>query len=161
MASNGKNVIISGISVAAIIVAFIAIAISLQNTSPTNNQNMLQTNNNPQHYIGEKKEFWLFDSNIPDFNETKMGMPHDVYNMPVMNVFKGDKVIIHFFNIEELGGDDHSFTIFDKPYHVDVVVHPGENKTITLDTNMTGIFTYYCTFHQPTMRGQLIVQPTP
>ena len=161
MASNEKNVIIAGISVAAIIVALIAITISLQNTSSTNNQNMLQTNNNQQHYTGEKREFWLFDSNIPDFNETKMGMPHDVYSMQVMNVFKGDKVIIHFFNIEELGGDDHSFTIFDKPYNIDVVVHPGENKTITLDTNMTGIFTYYCTFHQPTMRGQLIVQSPP
>lgn len=161
MADNAKNVIIAGISVAAIIVGLIAITISLQNTSSTNNQNMLQTNNNQQHYIGEKKEFWLFDSNIPDFNETKMGMPHDVYSIPIMNVFKGDKVIIHFFNIEEPGSDDHSFTIFDKPYNVNVVVHPGENKTITLDTNMTGIFTYYCTFHQPTMRGQLIVQTPP
>ena len=161
MAGNTKNVIIVGISVAAVILALMAITISLQNISSTSNQSTTQTSNNQPPYTGVKREFWLFDSNIPDFNETKMGMPHDVYNIPVMNVFKGDKVIIHFFNIEEPGADDHSFTIFDKPYNIDVVVHPGENKTITLDTNMTGIFTYYCTFHYPTMRGQLIVQSPP
>lgn len=153
MASNTKYVIITGISVAAIIVAMISITISLQNIS--------QTSNNQQHYTVEKREFWLFDSDIPNFNETQMGMPHDVYSMPVMTVFKGDKVIIHFFNIEQPGGDDHSFTIFNKPYNIDVVLHPGENKTMTLDANTTGIFTYYCTFHQPTMRGQLIVQSPP
>ncbi|MDE1767255.1 MAG: hypothetical protein KGI27_13440 [Thaumarchaeota archaeon] len=51
--------------------------------------------------------------------------------------------------------------MFDKPYDINVVLHPGENKTITFDANVTGIFTYYCTFHYPTMRGQLIVQPPP
>ncbi len=130
-------------------------------TSQVNNENTLKTSNNQQHYTGEKREFWLFDSEIPGFNETQMGMPGDVYNMPVMAVFKGDKVIIHFLNIEQPSGDNHSFTIFDKPYNINVVLRPGQNTTITLDANTTGIFTYYCTFHQPTMRGQLIVQPPP
>jgi plastocyanin len=80
--------------------------------------------------------------------------------MPVMAVFKGDKVVIHFFNIEEPGADNHSFTIY-KPYNIDVVVHPRENKTITFVANTTGTFTYLCTFHQPTMMGQLIVLPHP
>ena len=161
MTNNTKNIIILGISIAAIIVALMAITFSLQNMLQTSNQNTLQTNNNQQHYTGEKREFWVFDTDIPDFNETQMGMPHDVYSMSAMNVFKGDKVVIHFFNIEQPSGDNHSFTIFDKPYNINVVLNPGENKTITLDANITGIFTYYCTFHQPTMRGQLIVQPPP
>jgi plastocyanin len=161
MSSNTKTIVTLAIAVAAIIIALIAITIPLLSASQPNNQNTLQTNNNQQHYTGEKKEFWMFDSEIPGLNETQMGMPHDVYSMTTMNVYKGDKVIIHFFNIEEPGGDNHSFTIFDKPYNINVVVHPGENKTITLDANTTGIFTYYCTFHQPTMRGQLIVQPPP
>ncbi len=55
----------------------------------------------------------------------------------------------------------HAIQSIDKPYNINVVLHPGENQTITLDANTTGIFTYYCTFHQPTMRGQLIVQPPP
>ena len=161
MTDNTKNSIILGICIVAIIIAMIAIAISLQNTLQTSNQNTLQISNNQKHYTGEKKEFWLFDSDIPGFNETQMGMPDDVYSMPIMAVFKGDQVIIHFFNIEEFGGDNHSFTIIDKPYNINVVLNPGENKTITLDANTTGIFTYYCTFHQPTMRGQLIVQSPP
>jgi len=160
MSSNARTVITLGISVAAIAIALIAITMSITTTSQANNQNTIQTSN-IQHYTGEKREFWLFDSEIPGFNETQMGMPHDVYSMPVMAVFKDDTVIIHFFNIEQPGGDDHSFTIFDKPYNINVVLHPGENKTMTLDANATGIFTYYCTFHYPTMRGQLIVQPPP
>jgi plastocyanin len=158
--SMTENTKILGISIVAIIIALVAITISLQNTLQTNNQNTLQTSNT-QHYTGEKREFWLSDSEIPGFNETEMGMPHDIYSMPVMAVFKGDKLTIHFYNIEQPGGDDHSFTIFNKPYDVNVVVHPGENQTITLDANTTGVFTYYCTFHQPTMRGQLIVQSPP
>lgn len=161
MPSNTTTVITLGIAVAAVAIALIAITMPILTTSQANNQNTLQPNNNQQHYTGEKKEFWLFDSEIPGLNETQMGMPHDVYSMSTMAVFKGDKVIIHFFNIEEPGGDNHSFTIFDKPYNINVVVHPGENKTLTLDANTTGIFIYYCTFHQPTMRGQLIVQPPP
>jgi plastocyanin len=126
-------------------------------TSHTNNQNTLQQNNTTQQYVGKKKEFYLFDSEIPGFNETEMGMPHDIYSMPVMAVFKGDTVVIHFFNIEEPGGDDHSFTIY-KPYNIDVIVHPRENKTITFVANTTGTFSYIYTFHQPTMRDHLIVQ---
>jgi plastocyanin len=161
MTDNTKNTIILGISIAAIIIALIAITTSLQNTLQPSNQNTLQTSKNQQNYTGEKREFWLFDSEIPGFNETQMGMPHDIYSMPVMAVFKGDKLTIHFFNLEQRGGDNHSFTIFEKPYDINVVLHPGENKTITMDANTTGVFTYYCTFHYPTMRGQLIVQPPP
>ncbi|MFZ0843712.1 MAG: cupredoxin domain-containing protein [Nitrosotalea sp.] len=69
-------------------------------------------------------------------------------------------MVIHFFNTEEPGGDNHSFTIY-KPYNIDVILHPGENKTIIFYANTTGIFNYICTFHQPTMTGQLIVQPPP
>lgn len=152
MAVDTKNAIMVGISVAAIIIALIAIAMPLINSSQPNNQ---------QRYSGHTREFWLFNSDIPDFNETKMGMPHDVYSMPTIAVFKDDTVVIHFFNTEEIGGDNHSFTIFDKPYNINVVVTPSENRTITFDANATGTFSYYCTFHQPTMRGQLIVQPPP
>ncbi len=163
LASNTITVLILGISIAAIAIAIalFAVTIPLLATSHANNQNALQQNSPQQQYVGKKKEFYLFDSEIPGFNETEMGMPHDIYSMPVIAVFKGDKVVIHFFNIEEPGGDDHSFTIYDKPYNVDVIVHPRENKTITFDANTTGTFAYICTFHQPTMRGQLIVQPPP
>jgi plastocyanin len=151
MTDNTKNTIIISMSVVAIIIALIAITIPVLNTSQVNNQ----------HYSGEAREFWLFNSNIPDFNETAMGMPHDIYSMPIMSVFKGDLVIIHFFNTEKTSGDHHSFTIKDEPYNINVELGPGQNKTITFDADTTGIFSYYCIFHQPTMRGQLIVHPPP
>lgn len=163
MVSN-TTIIILGTSVAAIVIAItlFAIAVPILITPHVNNPNTLQQNNTQQQYAGVKKEFYLFDSEIPGFNETEMGMPHDIFSMPVMAVYKNDKVVIHFFNIEEPGGDDHSFTIYDKPYNnINVVVHPRENKTITFVANTTGTFTYFCTFHQPTMRGLLIVQPPP
>jgi plastocyanin len=158
--SSNTTIITLGIAIAAIAIALIAVTMSITTTSQATNQNTIQTSN-IQHYTGEKREFWLSDSEIPGFNETQMGMPKDIYSMPVMAVFKGDKMVIHFFNIEQPGGDNHSFTIFDKPYNINVVLHPGENTTLTMDANTTGVFTYYCTFHYPTMRGQLIVQPPP
>jgi plastocyanin len=161
LASNNTTVIILGISIAAIAIslALFAITIPILTTQHESNQNTIQQNST-QPYAGVKKEFYLFDSEIPGFNETEMGMPHDTFSMPTMAVFKGDKVVIHFFNIEEPGGDSHSFTIY-QPYNIDVVVHPRENKTITFVANTTGTFAYLCTFHQPTMRGQLMVLPHP
>jgi nitrous oxide reductase len=163
LATNRTTVIILGISVItiAIAIALFTMSIPILTTQHVNNQNTLQQNNTQKQYTGVKKEFYLFDSDIPGFNETEMGMPHDTFSMPVIAVFKNDKVVIHFYNIEEPGGDPHSFTIYDKPYNIDVIVHPRENKTITFVANTTGIFTYICTFHQPTMRGLLIVQPPP
>lgn len=159
MSTNAKTAIILGISVAAIAISIIAILISTQNVSQANTRSTLQAV--ASHYQDKKREFWLFDSDIPTLNETQMGMPHDIYSMSTISVYQGDQVVIHFFNVEQPEGDNHSFTIFDKPYNINVVVTPGQNKTITFDANTTGIFTYYCTFHQPTMRGQLLVQPPP
>ncbi|HJU13420.1 MAG TPA: cupredoxin domain-containing protein [Candidatus Nitrosotalea sp.] len=158
MSESAKYNILLGVSIASIVIASAAIVFSLQNMQATN-QNLIQANG--QHYVGEKREFWLFNTELPDFNETKMGMPHDIYSMPVIAVFKGDKVVIHFFNTEEPGGDNHSFTIFDRPYGINAAISPGKNTTITFDANTTGIFSYYCTFHPPTMKGQLIVQQPP
>ncbi len=104
----------------------------------------------------QKKEFWLFTSEI-NFNETKMGMPHDVFSQSSITVNEGDNVIIHFFNTEPDGGDKHSFTMYGNPYDLNVILNPGENKTISFNATKVGAFPYECTFHQPTMRGQLVV----
>lgn len=147
MNEHTKIVIIASISVMAIVLALLAIVIPVKNMQE----------NDLTAYTGVKREFWLFNSDIPEFNDTKLGMPHDVFSMPVISALKGDTIVIHFFNTEDAGGDHHSFTILDKPYAINVELSPGENKTITFDAKTTGVFTYYCTFHQPTMRGQLIV----
>ena len=137
----------TAISIAAIILSSIAVVMLLMNTKSES-----QTT-----YSGQTKEFWIFTSDLPEFNETKMGMPHDVFSASTITVTKGDTVIIHFYNTENIGADSHTFTI-DKPYSINVVLQPGQNKTITFNANTSGIFDYICTFHQPTMRGQLIVE---
>jgi plastocyanin len=145
MKENTKIVSILGISIAAISIASISIMTSYSASS-----------GEQSHYIGVTREFWLFNSGIPDFNETKMNMPHDIFSMQTIHVMKGDTVLIHFFNLEEAGGDTHNFVI-GEPYNISVIVYPGENKTFSFNATTAGIFTYICTFHQPTMRGQLIV----
>ncbi|MGI0074232.1 MAG: hypothetical protein ACREA3_10525 [Nitrosotalea sp.] len=55
MTDNTKNTIILGISVGAIVIALIAITMPLLNTPQVNNQ----------HYSGQTREFWLFNSYIP------------------------------------------------------------------------------------------------
>ncbi len=145
MKENIKIVIILGISIAAVSITSISIMTSY-----------VASSEEPSHYIGVTREFWLFNSDIPDFNETKMNMPHDVFSMQTIHIMKGDRGLIHFFNMEEAGGDTHNFVI-GKPYGINVLVYPGENKTFSFNATTAGIFTYECTFHQPTMRGQLIV----
>ena len=147
MNDTAKITIIGCISVAAIVIAILAITLPVK-TMQENQQ---------AAYTGVKREYWLFNSDVPDFNETMTGMPHDAFSTPVISALKGDTIVIHFFNTEEPTGDHHSFTILDKPYNMNVELSPGENKTITFIANTAGVFTYYCTFHQPTMRGQLIV----
>ncbi len=142
-----KITITACISIAAIVIAVIAITMPVKNMQE----------NEQTDYTGIKREYWLFNSEVPLFNETTTGMPHDAFSMPVISALKGDTIVIHFFNTEEPSGDHHSFTILDKPYNMNVEVSPGENKTITFVATAAGVFTYYCTFHQPTMRGQLIV----
>ncbi|TSA17721.1 MAG: nitrous-oxide reductase [Nitrosopumilales archaeon] len=148
MNDTTKITIIACISIAAIIIAVIAITIPMKNIQE----------NEQTAYTDVKREYWLFNSDVPEFNETKTGMPHDAFSMPVISALKGDTIVIHFFNTEEPSGDHHSFTILDKPYNINVELSPEENKTITFVATTAGVFTYYCTFHQPTMRGQLIVE---
>ena len=141
--------IVIAIAISAVAIALAALIIPYQSHAQSN-----------FHYTGVKREYWLFNSNIPGFNETKMAMPRDVYSMPTIAVNKGDTVVIHFFNTESEGADNHSFTISDNPYNINVILSPGENKTITFNANTAGIFPFICTFHQPTMKGQFIVEPT-
>jgi plastocyanin len=98
--------------------------------------------------------FDLFNSHIPDANETKLGIPSDLFAPSSITVNKGDIVTVHFYNTEE--GEPHTFTIA-APYNIDKNVSPGQNATIVFKADHDGIFRYYCKYHLPTMVGQLIV----
>jgi len=76
-----------------------------------------------------------------------------------VEVKQGDTVTIALTNIEQTTDELHGFGLLD--YNINVVVDPGETKTVTLKVDKAGVFPYYCTnfcsaLHQE-MQGYLIV----
>jgi nitrous-oxide reductase len=78
-----------------------------------------------------------------------------------INVNQGDHVVIYVTNIEQTTDELHGFGLLE--YNINVVVDPGETKTIDFVADKPGVFAYYCTnfcsaLHQE-MQGYLIVNP--
>jgi nitrous-oxide reductase len=79
----------------------------------------------------------------------------------VLEVNAGDEVTIHLTNVEQTTDMIHGLGITEHDYNV--VVDPGETKTVTFTTRKTGVFPFYCTnfcsaLHQE-MQGYLAVRP--
>jgi nitrous-oxide reductase len=73
---------------------------------------------------------------------------------------EGDEVTIALTNIEQTTDELHGLGILD--YNINIVVDPGETKTVTFKAKKKGVFPYYCTnfcsaLHQE-MQGYLIVR---
>lgn len=112
------------------------------------------------HYspAAHTREFYLFTT-IVEFNETKFGIPHDIFSAKAIEVNQGDNVIIHFVNTEEISsGEHHTFTL--PAYNIDVDLGPSQKQDIKFTATQAGIFDFVCKFHLPTMQGELIVLPT-
>jgi plastocyanin len=141
-------------------------------TSTTTNQTMTPATNN--------KTFYLFNTELEGLDEATAGIPHYIYSLPVIVANRGDSVTVNLFNIaeteeeatEEEGTVEeeeeeeateeegrHSFTINTPPYSVDIDTAAGEPGNATFTADEEGIFEYYCKYHPPTMRGQLVVLP--
>ncbi len=78
-----------------------------------------------------------------------------------VEVKQGDTVTFALTNIEQTTDEIHGFGLLD--WNTNVVVDPGETKTVTLKIDRPGVFPYYCTnfcsaLHQE-MQGYLIVKP--
>jgi nitrous-oxide reductase len=78
-----------------------------------------------------------------------------------IEVEQGDTVKVALTNIEQTTDELHGFGLLD--YNINVVVDPGETKTVTFKADKPGVFPYYCTnfcsaLHQE-MQGYLIVKP--
>ena len=72
----------------------------------------------------------------------------------------GDEVTVAITNIEQTTDELHGFGLLD--YNINVVVDPGETKTVTFKADKKGVFPYYCTnfcsaLHQE-MQGYMIVR---
>jgi nitrous-oxide reductase len=73
---------------------------------------------------------------------------------------EGDQVTIAVTNIEQTTDELHGFGLLD--YNINVVVDPGETKTVSFTAKKRGVFPYYCTnfcsaLHQE-MQGYMIVR---
>jgi nitrous-oxide reductase len=78
----------------------------------------------------------------------------------VIEVEQGDTVKVALTNIEQTTDELHGFGLLD--YNINIVVDPGETKTVTFKADKPGVFPYYCTnfcsaLHQE-MQGYLIVK---
>ncbi len=78
----------------------------------------------------------------------------------VIRVNRGDKVIIHVTNIEQTRDELHGFAINN--YDINLVIDPGETKTVTFTADESGVYAFYCTnfcsaLHQE-MQGYFLVK---
>ncbi len=79
----------------------------------------------------------------------------------VIEVNQGDTLKVAITNIEQTTDELHGFGLLD--YNINLVLDPGETKTVTFKADKPGVFPYYCTnfcsaLHQE-MQGYLIVKP--
>jgi len=77
-----------------------------------------------------------------------------------IEVNRGDTVTIYLTNIEQTTDELHGIGLNE--HNINVVVDPGETKTIRFVANKTGVFPFYCTnfcsaLHQE-MQGYLLVK---
>ena len=75
-------------------------------------------------------------------------------------VNEGDDVTVAITNIEQTTDELHGFGLLD--YNINIVVDPGETKTVSFKAKKKGVYPFYCTnfcsaLHQE-MQGYLIVR---
>ena len=107
--------------------------------------------------LGEKT-FYIFTSEVDNVDENKLKIAGDSFSIHTLVVNKGDKVTIHFYNVDDNKSVRHNFIIGD-PYKVNIDLGFGQNRNETFTADKTGVFTYYCSYHLPVMTGQLVVLP--
>jgi plastocyanin len=104
---------------------------------------------------GPTRTFYLFNAELEQVDETKLGFSGDIYSLQTMVVNKGDTVKVNFFNTEPEADEKHSFTL--PAFNVNKVLEGGQSASITFTADQAGLFQYRCTFHQPEMSGELVV----
>jgi nitrous oxide reductase len=105
-----------------------------------------------------EKNFYIFTSEVENVDEQKLKVAGDSFSVHTLVVNKGDKVTVHFYNVDDVKTERHSFTIGD-PYKVDIDLGFAEDGQATFKADHEGVFTYYCKYHLPVMTGQLVVLP--
>ena len=105
-----------------------------------------------------EKTFYIFTSEVQNVDGNKLKVAGDSFSVHTLVVNKGDKVTVHFYNVDDVKTERHSFTIGD-PYKVDIDLGFAQNGNATFTADQSGLFPYYCKYHLPVMTGQLLVLP--
>jgi heme/copper-type cytochrome/quinol oxidase subunit 2 len=102
----------------------------------------------------QTREFYLLSTEW-NMDAIPAGLNHYGFTPTQIAVNQGDTVLIHFYNTH--GDTHHTFTL--PAYNLNVDVAPNQNKTFSFIATQPGVFIFTCSFHAPTMRGELIVSP--
>lgn len=122
------------------------------------NANMSSGDKIPSLSTPGEKAFYVFTSEIEGVDEGKLKVAGDAFSVNTLVANKGDKVTVHFYNVDPVKEERHSFTVGD-PYAVNIDVGFAESGNATFTADNVGIFPFYCKYHLPVMEGQLVVLP--
>jgi len=143
------------ISIIALMISLVAIVVA---SSPfTNNTISNENYEEDKKYVPQTREIWLFSQVDEHIDEDKFEIPPDQFSLDSIVVKKGDNVKIHFYNLEPVETQEHHTFTITTPYDIDHDINAGEETSIDFTATENGVFDYFCKYHQPTMRGQLIV----
>ena len=141
-----------GISVAAIAIALVAISVASYSLT-----NIATFEDDDENYVPQTREIWLFSQVDEHIEEDKFGIPPDQFSHDSIVAKKGDNVKIHFYNLEPVESQEHHTFTIASPYGINYDINAGEGTTIDFIATESGVFDYVCTYHEPTMRGQLVI----
>jgi plastocyanin len=152
--SASNNTKLMSVSITALAVSLMAIIVtsySLTNITVSNESY------EDGKSIPQTREIWLFSQVDEHIDEDEFGIPPDQFSHDSIVVKKGDNVKIHFYNLEPVESQEHHTFTIANPYDINHDINAGEETSIEFSATESGIFDYFCKYHLPTMRGQLIV----
>lgn len=153
MSSPRSSRTIIGVSIAAIAISLVAIFVA---TYPQSIEDGIETKES--EYTPQTRDIYLFTMVDEHIAEEELEIPPDQFSHDSIVANEGDAIKIHFYNLEPVESQEHhTFTINDPSYKIHEDINAGESAIIEFKATESGIFDYICTYHQPTMRGQLVV----
>jgi plastocyanin len=74
-------------------------------------------------------------------------------------VYRDEPTVISFWNLQ--ADDEHDFMLADSRSNVlmKVLLPPLQETAYVFTFHQEGLFSFYCTMHQPEMSGQILVLP--
>jgi len=145
-----------GIGIAAIVIAVVSIIIA--SISLTDFEIESEEEDGEEEYRPVTREAFIFTQVDEHIDEEALAIPPDMFSQDTIVVKQGDRVKVHFYNLEPIETQEHhTFTINDPAYKIHTDLNAGEDAVVEFTASESGVFDYVCTYHQPTMRGELVV----